>query len=284
VPAITELLRDPPPDLPPEDGFTAYAEGLDVNWSDDLEALHREASRDHFLDVWTRRALLDAALPALNFGGVIVDAGCSSGYLLEDLRRERPDAQLVGVDLVAAGLRRAHDLVPEAQLLLADVCDLPLADGAVDAVVSANLLEHVPDDVGALREFARVLRPGGRAAIIVPAGPSTYDYYDRFLGHERRYARGEMAAKGRSAGLHVLADHHIGSFLYPAFWAVKQRNRRRHPNPSEPEMQQLVERDIARTTDSRLGAVTTTLERKLIERGIALPFGIRSFVVLERPA
>jgi trans-aconitate methyltransferase len=125
---ITELLRDPPPGLPPEDGFTAYAEGLDVNWSDDLEALHREARRDHFLDVWTRRALLDAALPALSPGGVIVDAGCSSGYLLEDLRAERPDARLVGVDLVAAGLRRARDLVPEAQLLLADVCDLPLAD------------------------------------------------------------------------------------------------------------------------------------------------------------
>jgi SAM-dependent methyltransferase len=284
VPTITDVLRAPPPGLPSEDAFVAYAEGLDVNWSDDLEALHREASRDHFLDVWTRRALLDAALPALTPQGVVVDAGCSSGYLLEDLRAERADLQLIGVDLVAAGLRRAHDLVPEARLLLADVCDLPVEDETVDAVVSANLLEHVPDDVGALREFARVLRPGGRAAIVVPAGPSTYDYYDRFLGHERRYARGEMAAKGRDAGLRVVADHHIGSFLYPAFWAVKQRNRRRYRDPSEQEMQRLVERDIARTTDSRLGAATTALERKLIARGVGLPFGIRSFVVLERPA
>jgi SAM-dependent methyltransferase len=284
VPTNTDLLREPPADLTADAAYTPYAEGLDVNWSDDLEELHREASRDHFIDVWTRRALLDAALPALTQGGVIVDAGCSSGYLLEDLRAERPDATLIGVDLVAAGLRRAHALVPEATLLLADVCDLPLADGGVDAVVSANLLEHVPDDVGALREFARVLRPGGRAAIVVPAGPSTYDYYDRFLGHERRYARGEMARKGREAGLHVVADHHLGSFLYPAFWAVKQRNKRKHPNPSETEMQALVERDIARTSESRLGAATTTLERKLIGRGVSLPFGIRSFTVLERPA
>lgn len=282
--AITDLLREPPSDLTPDDAYTAYAEGLDVNWSDELEELHREASRDHFMDVWTRRALLDGALPALTQGGVIVDAGCSSGYLLEDLRRERPDARLIGVDLVAAGLRRAHALVPEATLLLADVCDLPIADGAADAVVSANLLEHVPDDVGALREFARVLRPGGRAAIVVPAGPSTYDYYDRFLGHERRYARGEMARKGREAGFEVVGDHHIGSFLYPAFWAVKQRNRRKHPNPSETEMQGLVERDIARTTDSRLGAATTTLERKLLGKGLSLPFGIRSFTILERRA
>jgi SAM-dependent methyltransferase len=284
VSTITDLLRDPPPGIPSEDAFVAYAEGLDVNWSDDLEALHREASRDHFIDVWTRRALLDAALPAMTTHGVVVDAGCSSGYLLEDLRAERPDAQLIGVDLVAAGLRRAHDLVPEAQLLLADVCDLPMADGRIDAVVSANLLEHVPDDVGALREFARVLRPGGRAAIIVPAGPSTYDYYDRFLGHERRYARGELAGKGRQAGLRVLTDAHIGSFLYPVFWAVKQRNRRRHADPGAEEMQQLVERDIARTTDSRVGAALSRLERTLQRRGVSLPFGIRSFVVLERPA
>jgi SAM-dependent methyltransferase len=284
VSAITDLLREPPPDLTSDEAFTAYAESLDVNWSDVLEELHREASRDHFMDIWTRRALLDATLPGLADGGLIVDAGCSSGYLLADLRSERPDARLVGVDLVAAGLRRAHALVPEATLLLADVCDLPIADGTVDAVVSANLLEHVPDDTGALREFARVLRPGGRTAIVVPAGPSTYDYYDRFLGHERRYARGEIARKGRDAGFDVVGDHFIGSFLYPAFWAVKQRNRRRHPNPSEAEMQALVERAIARTTDSRLGALTTTLERRLIAKGFSLPFGIRSFTVLERRA
>src|SRR5438477_265289 len=101
-----------------DEAFVAYAEGLDVNWSDDLEALHEDSSRDHFIDVWTRRALLDAALPAVGNDGVVVDAGCSSGYLLEDLRAQRPGAMLIGVDLVAAGLRRAHVSVPDAQLLL----------------------------------------------------------------------------------------------------------------------------------------------------------------------
>lgn len=266
-----------------EDVFATYAAGTTVNWSDDLEELHEEVSRDHFMDVWTRTVIMEATLPIIPADGVIVDAGCSSGYLLEDLRDERPDALLIGVDLVAAGLRRAHDSVPSAELLLADVCDLPLSDGVADAVLSANLLEHVPDDVGALREFARVLKPGGRVAIVVPAGPSTYDYYDKFLDHERRYARREMAKKGEEVGLRVLSDRYIGSLVYPAFWAVKQRNRRRYPNPSPEEMHELVERNIQKTTKSKLGAASAKLERLLGRRGMSLPFGIRSFVVFERP-
>ena len=90
----------------------------------------------------------------------IADLGCSTGYLLEDLQRTHPGATLIGVDLVPAGLK-AHELVPRARLLHADVCRLPIADASVDGIVSANLLEHVPNDRLALREAARILRPGG---------------------------------------------------------------------------------------------------------------------------
>jgi SAM-dependent methyltransferase len=276
------VLREPPAATAPEPAFTAYAESLDVNWSPDLEALHEESSRDHFLDGWTRRALLEAVVGAVTPGGVVLDAGCSTGYLLEDLRRALPGATLVGADLVAAGLRRAHDLVPDAELVLADVCDLPLLDEVADAVVSANLLEHVPDDRAALAELHRVLRPGGVAAIVVPAGPGTYDYYDRFLGHERRYGRGELAGKARAIGFEVVRDAHLGALIYPAFWLVKKRNRRVHRDASEQETRALVERDISRTTDSRMGALTTRIERGLLARGVALPFGIRGLTVLRR--
>ena len=142
------------------------ADDADVNWSDELEELHEESSRNHFIDVWTRGAMLER-LGEVPAGGTIADLGCSTGYLLEDLRDAYPQAQLLGVDLVAPGLGKAHTLVPDAWLLRADVCALPLGDSSIDAVVSANLLEHVPDDRGALRELRRVLRPGGRAVIVV---------------------------------------------------------------------------------------------------------------------
>ncbi len=259
----------------------AVADAAVVKWSDDLEALHEESSRDHFIDVWTRRALIEGLGSGVAPDGTIADLGCSTGYLLEDLRRRFPRARLLGVDLVAAGLRKAHGLVPDAELFLADACALPFDDASVDAVVSANLLEHVPADGRALREIARVLRRGARAALVVPAGPGLYDYYDRFLGHERRYGRGELAAKARAAGLEVLSDAHLGALLYPAFWAVKKRNRRLALG--EEEVRARVANDIDTTEGSRVGALACAAERRLLHAGVRLPFGIRGYTVVRKP-
>lgn len=253
-----------------------------VNWSDELEELHEQASRTHFLDRWTRSAIVERMGPVPPTP-VIADVGCSTGYLLEDVRAAHPGATLIGVDLIGAGLVKAHRFVPSARLLRADACDLPVADGAVDAVVSANLLEHVPDDGKALREFARILRPGGRSVIVVPAGPGTYDYYDRFLGHERRYRRYELASKCADAGLEVLEDGYIGALLYPPFWLVKKRNRLLHGGLAGDALERQVTADIARTRNSRVGEVAWALERRMLSLGIRLPFGIRSLVVARRP-
>lgn len=258
------------------------AAGRGVNWSDELEALHEESSRDHFIDVWTRRAML-ARLGRLGRRPTLLDLGCSSGYLLEDLQSAAPNAGLIGVDLVAAGLRKAHENVPEATLLQADACALPLEDESMDAVLSANLLEHVPDDERALAEIFRILRRGARAVIVVPIGPGNYDYYDRFLGHERRYARGELARKGIAGGFDVLEDIHLGAPLYPAFWAVKQRNRRRYADLAGPSLEARVRSDIERTTDSGFGRLACLIEERMLAFGVKLPFGIRGLTVLARP-
>jgi SAM-dependent methyltransferase len=278
------LLLPPPGDHPParREPFVTYVERPAVNWSEELEDLHEQSSREHFLDVWTRRALLSriGLLPARP---VLADLGCSTGHLLADLRAAYPDATLIGVDLVASGLRKANALVPDARLLQADVCALPLRSATVDAALSANLLEHVPDDVGALAELYRVLRPGGRAALVVPAGPGTYDYYDRFLGHERRYARGELAGKARRVGLEVLLDTHLGVLLYPPFWLVKQRNRRRFAYLGGEALAARVAGDIANTQDARVGALACRLEARALDAGVRFPFGIRGLTVLRRP-
>ena len=258
--------------------FLSYAETASVNWSDELESLHEGSSRTHFIDVWTRDVIVERVGDPTG-STVLVDIGCSAGYLLDDLRAAYPEAVLIGIDLVAAGLRAAHALVPSARLLQADACDLPLEDTSADAVVSANLLEHLADDRRALAEIRRVLRPSARAVIVVPASPGCYDYYDRFLGHERRYGRGELAGKAAEAELDVIEDSYIASLLFPAFWLVKQRNRRRYANLEGAALARRVGRDIARTGGSRAGAMCRRIEERLRLR---LPFGIRNVVVLRR--
>jgi len=278
VPAFDGGWRE---DRTGEEAFLRYVDRGSVNWSEDLESLHEESSREHFLDVWTRRAMI-GQLRGLPMLPVLADVGCSTGYLLEDLRAAHPGATLIGVDLIASGLRKAHALVPQARLLQADACALPLRDGSVDGALSANLLEHVADDVRALSELRRVLRPGARAIVVVPSGPRLYDYYDRFLGHERRYARGELARKARGVGLEVLLDTHIGTLLYPPFWLVKKRNRRLGPLTDE-QLQRRVVRDIAGTTGSRAGRLACALEERMLRAGVRSPFGIRGLTVLARP-
>jgi SAM-dependent methyltransferase len=293
--AIVELRPPPGSTAPPPfdhgwaavDGgvapFLSYVEDQgDTGWSDELEALHEESSRDHPIDIWTRRAAL-ARLGPVAKDAVVMDLGCSTGYLLEDLRAAHPSATLVGVDLVASGLAKAHVHVPEARLVQADACMLPLEDASVDAAVSLNLLEHIPQDDRALAELRRVLRPGARAVLIVPAGPRLYDYYDRFLGHQRRYARGELAAKAGDAGLEVIDDTHLGSLLYPAFWLAKQRNRRRWGHLRGAALRARVTADIERTRDSRPVRLALRLERPLLARGLRPPFGIRGLTVVRRP-
>jgi ubiquinone/menaquinone biosynthesis C-methylase UbiE len=270
-----------------EDGSTApflsyVDDDASVNWSADLEVFHQDSGREHFLEAWTREAIV-ASIGPLPARATIVDVGASTGYLLEDLRSAFPQADLVGIDLVPSGLKKAHAAVPGARLLRADACELPLRSGSVDALVSANVLEHIADDRRALADFARVLKPGARAALVVPAAPGTYDYYDRFLDHERRYARHELALKGREVGLHVSEDSYLAGLIYPAFWLVKRYNRVRFRNLVGPQLAERVAHDISRTGESRLAPHLRRVEERLRAAGVRVPFGIRSLVVLRKP-
>ncbi len=145
-------------------------------------------------------------------------------------------------------------------------------------MVTLNVLEHIEDDVEALRQIYRILKPGGAAIIEVPAGPKLYDIYDELLMHHRRYSLSGLADKAKSVGFRVTCASHLGAFIYPPFYIAKMRNQRSQSSDVESKQQRVAEQ-IRQSRGSGLLRTLLRLER-FIGRWCRWPFGIRCTMTL----
>ena len=98
----------------------------------------------------------------------------------------------------------------------------------MDTVVCLNVLEHIEDDVAALRNMHSCLRPGGRAVILVPQGNRAFGTLDAVLDHCRRYSNQELAHKLAAAGFRVERTLNFNRITYPAWLFNGRILRRRH--------------------------------------------------------
>ena len=145
------------------------------------------------------RLLLDLFVSA-SPGPCVLNAGAGQGSF--SLRLARLGFEVTSVDdspAVVDVLRRRV----AGPVELADVTAMPFADQSFDAAVLGEVLEHVPDDAGALAEVARVLRPGGVLAVSVPANPARFGPSDRWAGHRRRYSREMLIGACERGGFRV---------------------------------------------------------------------------------
>jgi SAM-dependent methyltransferase len=121
---------------------------------------------------------------ALEPGDTVLDVGTGTGTAAAMARGE--GRRIIGLDAAAGMIEIARREVPDVELIEADFLRIPLPDGAVDVVTSVHALLFAVDRVGALREWLRVVRRGGRLSLSVP-GPGTVvpsavfgDVYDRY--------------------------------------------------------------------------------------------------------
>ncbi len=225
----------------------------DMGWSDDLTRFHEDtAGSDHFMDEASRRhAVEQLRRHVMVDNPVILDVGCSSGFLLRRVSENLENAVAIGSDVVRGPLEKLALSCPDFPLFRFDLVRCPFPDGCVDAVVLLNVLEHIDDDGAALRQVFRILKPGGVAVMEVPAGPHLYDAYDELLRHFRRYALSDLLRKVKEASLHVVEKSHLGFFLYPGFRMVKHKNLRLLSQDRETQRRS-VEASIRKTGSSSL--------------------------------
>jgi glycosyltransferase involved in cell wall biosynthesis len=96
-----------------------------------------------------------------------------------------------------------------------------------NTVVCLNVIEHVPDDVGALRNVREALTEGGTAIVLVPCGPELYGSLDEVLGHCRRYTEEQLAGVAQQAGFYVEKILKFNRPGVPAWWLNGKILRRR---------------------------------------------------------
>lgn len=130
----------------------------------------------------------------------ILDVGCGEGSLLSTLMKHHPGATGTGVEVSDHAIALATRVTPNATFANCDVASGAL-DRTFDLVVSADVVEHIADDITAIKNMAAMTAPGGR--LIISTLQGRMRNFERQVGHVRNYELGELEEKIRGAGLKV---------------------------------------------------------------------------------
>jgi SAM-dependent methyltransferase len=148
----------------------------------------------------------------------ILEVGCGTGSNLELLGRFgavdaiEPDPEARAFAAKRSGVAVAGGTLPGG----AD-----LADGRYDLITLFDVLEHIPDDAGALEELARKVAPGGSLLLTVPAMPWMWSGHDVAHHHHRRYTAGSLRKTLEAAGFELRYITHFNSLLFPLIAAAR---------------------------------------------------------------
>jgi glycosyltransferase involved in cell wall biosynthesis len=222
-----------------------YAEGKKIGWKDGVRAMYciarygltarwqserqapksfDEADRtlqpslesldgaDHYAE-WIESKL------APHLHGRILEVGAGRGTFTTRLTKYGEVVATEKSEQNLAVLRERFANDPKVEVRSSD----DALDGAFDAIVLVNVLEHIEDDVGALSALREQLKPGGTILVFAPALPQLMSEFDRSIGHFRRYERAGLTTTAYRAGLEVVANDFVNSVGAGAWWLVARQ-------------------------------------------------------------
>ncbi len=213
-----------------------YGEGKKITWTDGVRALwailHYAASDRIYTEDEGGGAILERLNRAPRFtrwmadvirpyiGDRVLEVGAGTGNMSVHLMPRSvywaTDVNPHYLDFLFA-LRATRPYMRVAYTNAMDGGTFP-AGQSFDTVVCLNVVEHVEDDLGALRNVWNALSEGGRAIILVPCGPELYGTLDEVLGHFRRYTRDQLVDVAEQAGFRVEQVLKFNRPGVPAWW------------------------------------------------------------------
>jgi SAM-dependent methyltransferase len=125
-----------------------------------------------------------------------------------------------------------------------------LRDQSLDTIILVNVLEHIEDDADTLRQFSRILRPGGNLLLFVPALPFLFSDMDQVLGHHRRYLLKGLRKGVESAGLELVRSRYFDLLGILPWFLVNTLGRKKSFNQAQAQLYDRVGIPLTRTVES----------------------------------
>jgi ubiquinone/menaquinone biosynthesis C-methylase UbiE len=243
---------------------------------DDLLELTGRAEATHF---WFRgfRKFVAPVLDDLAAGRPnlrLVDCGCGTG---RNLRLLRPHGRTIGFDLTASGPARAH--ADGSVVFRGDVTRIPLAADAFDVATAFDVLQCVDDDVTALREMARIVRPGGAVVATVAAFNALRGDHGEVWNEVRRYTPATARRLVEAAGLRAERVSFVFASVFPLIAAARLAQRMTRPFRSGPRA--AVDIAVPRTPINEVLTALVSAEASLL-RHVPMPIGSSLLVVARK--
>ncbi len=244
--------------------------------SDEYANLERVEGR-HWYYVGKRLAVRDWILRTQppRRDDALLDCGAGTGRFAAEMAAYC-ETHVLDDHAEALALLRAR--FPASRVHVLDDGRIPMPDAAVQYLTALDVLEHIRDDAGALREMARVLAPGGLCVVTVPADMRLWSDWDEVLHHERRYDRAQLRRLfGDASTWEILHVNYTNVLAYPAVWLLRRLRRWFPPAAGAARAED-------RVPAAPLNAILQATFHRMALWRLPMPFGVSLLLVARRRA
>lgn len=203
-----------------------------------------------------------------------LEIGCGTGFVLEGIHREYPEATLSGTEFFDEGLMYARKRVPSATFEKLDARVMNDIE-RFDVIGAFDVVEHIDEDQQVLANLSSALTKDGYLLLTVPQHKWLWSHADERACHVRRYTRRELVDKVERTGLEVQYVTSFVTLLVPLMWLARQR-------PGQKKSDVNSEFNISERTN-RLLEIVMKMELFLLKAGMTLPFGGSLLLLAKRP-